>query len=160
MSRSWAFSPVFCCVAEVCCFIVVLLNSKEGHLEPLQKHLQSPRSSVQTTVPKIELVVCVTTLWWSGRKTKLTPSDERKDVHRNHSVSVHSEGSSTSSRTGVKIWADESEILICNDKRYVRWSKGEAFKPQNTVATVKHGGGSVMLWRWYWFVAQSGWNNE
>ena len=33
------------------------------------------------------------------------------------------------------------------DHRYVWREKGEACKPKNTILTVKHGGGSIMLWR-------------
>uniref|UniRef100_A0A3Q2ZE46 MHC class I-like antigen recognition-like domain-containing protein n=1 Tax=Kryptolebias marmoratus TaxID=37003 RepID=A0A3Q2ZE46_KRYMA len=33
-----------------------------------------------------------------------------------------------------------------------------AYKAKNTEPTVKHSGGSIMLW--YWCIEQSGWNNE
>ena len=32
------------------------------------------------------------------------------------------------------------------DAEYVWRKKGEAYKPKNTVPTVKHGGGNIMLW--------------
>uniref|UniRef100_A0A8C8K1R5 Metallophosphoesterase 1 n=1 Tax=Oncorhynchus tshawytscha TaxID=74940 RepID=A0A8C8K1R5_ONCTS len=45
------------------------------------------------------------------------------------------------------IWSDETKIELFgnNDHRYVWRKKGEACKPKNTIPTVKHGGGSVML---------------
>jgi hypothetical protein len=44
--------------------------------------------------------------------------------------------------------SDETKIELFdhNDHRYVWRKKGEACKPKNPIATVKHGGGSVMLW--------------
>ena len=39
------------------------------------------------------------------------------------------------------------ELFGHNDHRYVWRKKGEACKPKNTMPTVKHGGGSMMLWR-------------
>lgn len=46
------------------------------------------------------------------------------------------------------LWTDETKIELFghNDVRTIRRKKGEAFLPKNTVATVKHGGGSLMFW--------------
>lgn len=46
------------------------------------------------------------------------------------------------------LWSDETKIELFghNDHRYV-WSKnGDACKPKNTIPTLKHRGGSIMLW--------------
>ena len=46
------------------------------------------------------------------------------------------------------IWSDETKIELFghHDHRYVWRKKGEAWKPKNTIPTVKHVGGSIMLW--------------
>ena len=38
------------------------------------------------------------------------------------------------------------ELFGHNDHRYVWRKEGEACKPKNTILTVKHGDGSIMLW--------------
>ena len=38
------------------------------------------------------------------------------------------------------------ELFGHNDHRYVWRKKGETCKPKNTIPTVKHRGGSIMLW--------------
>jgi hypothetical protein len=46
------------------------------------------------------------------------------------------------------LWSDETKIELFgrNDHLYVWREKGKACKPKNTIPTVKHGGGSIMLW--------------
>lgn len=46
------------------------------------------------------------------------------------------------------LWSDETKIELFghNAQQYVWRRKGEAFNPKNTMPTVKHGGGSIMLW--------------
>ena len=46
------------------------------------------------------------------------------------------------------MWSDETKLELFGhrDVAYVWRKQGEAYHPKNTVATVKHGGGSIMLW--------------
>jgi hypothetical protein len=41
---------------------------------------------------------------------------------------------------------DIIELFGHNDHRYIWRKKGDACKPKNTIPTVKHRGGSLMLW--------------
>ena len=45
------------------------------------------------------------------------------------------------------LWSDETQIELFghNDSRYVWRKRGETCKPKN-IPTMKHGGGSIMLW--------------
>ena len=46
------------------------------------------------------------------------------------------------------LWSDETKLELFGhmDVEYVWRKKGEAYNPKNTVPTVKHGGGHIMLW--------------
>ena len=46
------------------------------------------------------------------------------------------------------LWSDDTKIELYghNDHHYVWRKKGEACKPKNIIPTVKHRGGSIMLW--------------
>ncbi len=50
--------------------------------------------------------------------------------------------------TNKILWSDETKIELFgpNSKRYVWRKPGTAHHLSNTVPTVKHGGGSIMLW--------------
>ena len=65
------------------------------------------------------------------------------------------------------LWSDETEIELFghNDHHYVWRKKGDACKPKNTIPTVKHGGGSIMLWGLFgcrrdWCISQNRWHHE
>lgn len=66
------------------------------------------------------------------------------------------------------LWSDETKIQLYGhyDMRYVSGSESEsgAFTPKHNVSTVKHSGGSIMLWGCLTAsgtgVLHNGWNNE
>jgi hypothetical protein len=65
---------------------------------------------------------------------------------RLRSATAHGDKDSTFWRN--VLWSDETNIELFgyNDHRYVRRKKEEACKPKNTIPTVKHRGGSILLW--------------
>ena len=46
------------------------------------------------------------------------------------------------------IWSDETKIELfgLNSKHHVLWLSGTAHHLPNSIPTLKHGGGSIMLW--------------
>ncbi|KAG2456321.1 TC1A transposase, partial [Polypterus senegalus] len=56
------------------------------------------------------------------------------------------------------LWSDETKIELfgLNSKRYVWRQPGTAHHLSNTVPTVKHGGGSIMLWGCFFAAAGTG----
>ena len=46
------------------------------------------------------------------------------------------------------LWSDEMKIELfgLNAKRYIWWKPSTGHHPSNTIPTVKHGGGGVVLW--------------
>lgn len=79
----------------------------------------------------------------SARKPLLRPQNIKKRLQwaREH---LHWTGEQWNS----VLWSDESKFELFGSKRrkYVRRRKGERNHPQCTTPTVKHGGGSVMVW--------------
>ncbi len=57
------------------------------------------------------------------------------------------------------LWSDESKIELfgLNSKQYVWRKPGTAHHLSNTVPTVKHGGGSIMLWGCFQLQGQDDW---
>ncbi|KAI4888321.1 hypothetical protein NFI96_008072, partial [Prochilodus magdalenae] len=133
--------------------------------------LKVPCSSVQTIIRKYKKDGNVQPSYRSGRKKVLCPRDERalvRSVHINPRakakdlVNMMAETGKSVSLSTVKrvlyrhgLKGDSArkkpllqtfELFGHNDHRYVWRKKGEACKPKNTIPTVKHGGGSIMLW--------------
>uniref|UniRef100_A0A3Q0TA48 Uncharacterized protein n=1 Tax=Amphilophus citrinellus TaxID=61819 RepID=A0A3Q0TA48_AMPCI len=124
-----------------------ILRSKELG-EDLRSRMVSWSSNNDMQVQVIRmhhhLVTHPTNLPRSGR-SKMLPSHKRKLVRmlRNNPRNLQLPKRTSQNPSGEKFQSDETktEQYGHNGKRYVWRSKGEAFKPENTVLTVKHGGG-------------------
>ena len=181
---------------------IIQLHKSGTSLGAISRQLEVPRSSVQTILRKYRDLGTTKTLPRSGRKSKLTPTDERalvrkvrfnpKTTKKHLCQELEASGTTVSlstvqrvlHRNGLRgcrarkkpllqkrhikarlkyarkhkdkdrgfwrgvLWSDETkmELFGNNDQQYVWREKGEAFNPNNTIPTVKHGGGSIMLW--------------
>ncbi len=94
-------------------------------------------------------------LWQSGRRKPLLSARHMKA--RMEFAKKHLKDSKMV--TNKIIWSDETKIELfgLNSKRYVWRKPGTAHHLFNTVPTVKHGGGSIMLWGCFQLQGQDDW---
>ncbi len=108
--------------------------------------------------PKItvaELQRCIREMGESCRKSTITAALHQSGLYgrvARHMKSPHEFAKKhlkdSKMVTNKILWSDETKIELfgLNSKRYVWRKPGTAHHLSNTVPTVKHGGGSIMLW--------------
>ncbi len=72
-----------------------------------------------------------------------------KKAHVQARMKFANEHLNDSEENWVKVlWSDETKIKLfgINSTRYVWRRRNAAYDPKNTIPTVKHGGGNIMLW--------------
>ncbi|MCJ8737809.1 hypothetical protein PDJAM_G00028230 [Pangasius djambal] len=80
-----------------------------------------------------------------GRVARRKPHKPHKKSHLQFATSHVGDTTNTWKKV---FWSDETKIELfgLNAKRYVWWKPNTAHHPEHTIPTMKHVGGSIMLW--------------
>ena len=119
-----------------------------------RKNPRTTRRDMQAQLAEDGITVCVNTVSNVMHENGLTGRRPRKTPFLKK---THLKARLQYARTHIDkedsffehiLWSDETkmELFGQNDVKFVWRKNGEAYSPQNTVPTVKHGGGSIMLW--------------
>uniref|UniRef100_A0A803K8A0 Transposase Tc1-like domain-containing protein n=1 Tax=Xenopus tropicalis TaxID=8364 RepID=A0A803K8A0_XENTR len=112
-------------------------------LKELQEYLASTGCVVHVTT--ISHILHMSGLW--GRVVRQKPFLMKKNIQaRLHFAKTHLK--SPKSMWEKVLWSDETKVELFghNSKKYVWRKNNTAHHQKNTIPTVKHGGGSIMLW--------------
>uniref|UniRef100_A0AAZ3R193 Sleeping Beauty transposase HTH domain-containing protein n=1 Tax=Oncorhynchus tshawytscha TaxID=74940 RepID=A0AAZ3R193_ONCTS len=122
---------------------IVDLHKSGSSLGAISKCQKLPRSSVQTIVSKYKHYGTTQPSYRSARKKPLLQTRHKA---RLRFATAH--GDKDRTFWSNVLWFNETKIELFghNDHRYVWKKNGEDCKPKNTIPTLTHGGGSIMLW--------------
>uniref|UniRef100_A0A674EJM0 Tc1-like transposase DDE domain-containing protein n=1 Tax=Salmo trutta TaxID=8032 RepID=A0A674EJM0_SALTR len=112
-------------------------------LKELQEYLAS--TSCMLHVTTISRILHMNGLW--GRVARRKPFLTMKNIQARLKFAKTNIKSAKSTWENV-LWSDETKVELFghNSKRYVWRKNNTAHHPKNTMPTMKHGGGSIMLW--------------
>ncbi|KAK3547862.1 hypothetical protein QTP86_031949, partial [Hemibagrus guttatus] len=123
------------------------LGEKRNQPRTIREDLVSEIKTAGTIVTKKTIV---NTLWREGLKScSACKAPVLKKAHVQACLKFANEHLNDSEENWVKVlWSDETKIELfgINSIRRVWKRRNAAYDPKNTIPTVKHGGGNIMLW--------------